>query len=283
MFYASADSVCGACLGVCQGARRRGPNGSDLATSTEGSRHPAWSFGHRGKEEIVESEKFDELIRAVSSDASRRGAVRVGLGTLAATALATLGLSAAETEAKKKKKRRKKPAAIVPPPPPPPTPAKTCSGARPVTCGDGCCGAPYAKCCDDLEFTSGKVCAPTSSTCCPASTGGGSCGEGDHTVCCAPNAVTTFGDCAPPDGACCTAEQGGGHCDAPNIVCCPNNCCFPGQACCGAGGSCPTGFVCDGGEGDCCVEEEELQSQGVPRGARASRKHFVARSGIAPV
>lgn len=185
-------------------------------------------FGSR--EEIVESRKFDTLVRRAYQGGSRRGVLRVGVGALAATALTAIGLQSDDAEAKKKNKKiticengetlrvkkkgwqKKHPTATkgacVEP---------ICPAERPVECGFGCCPSEFSKCCDNVNdpvFTT--TCNPTSHTCCPASVGGGSC-PASNPVCCLrdPENVETR-NCCPAGSACCSEDADcgiGGTCN----------------------------------------------------------------------
>jgi hypothetical protein len=68
----------------------------------------------------MDSEQFDRFTRSLDSRFSRRGLSRLGLGGVAASALAALGLGAGDADAKKKKKKKKKKKNKNNPPPPPP-------------------------------------------------------------------------------------------------------------------------------------------------------------------
>ncbi len=218
------------------------------------------------------SDKFDNLIRVAFEGASRRGVVRVGVGALAASALATMGLRAEDADAKKKKKKKKKKPVTV-----------TCSGTRPVTCGNGCCPSSFGVCCDDAsEATNSFTCNPTGATCCPADQGGGSC-AGSFGKCCPVTTQQPYGQCAPTNGVCCTSAQGGGSCPANLPKCCPGDpldafdsgdCCLANQTCCLTDANCPPGQECFG---NCC---EPVVMNGAPR-ARSSRKTGAARLGMA--
>jgi hypothetical protein len=265
----------------------------------------------------MESDTFDNLVRGAFKGASRRGVVRVGVGALAASALASMGLRSNDAEAKKKKKpvcnctssdpatcstqklskKAKKnllssnpcaysgscTAGVSGCP-------STCTGATPVTCGEGCCPATFSKCCvaNVSDYPPGtQTCNPTSFTCCPAELGGGSCGGGAPT-CCPPTRNSAFGNCADADEKCCTAAQGGGTCDADETCCPPNlsnpqdsgSCCAAGQQCCITGGAaCPAGQVCDGDLNDsgCCVPDPPRTTGRNRRRSGTERFHMVAR------
>src|SRR5687768_3412319 len=157
---------------------------------------------HARTEDRMDSERFDRLIRTIEGEASRRGVVRAGLGVLAAAAVAAVGLRAADDatagnkhRAKRRKQARaqkkKKKVKIIPGPPGPQgppglaAPVQTCSGARPITCGGGCCQSTHPLCCDSTGDTSGKSCHPSGNgfQCCPLALGGGACG-GAFPKCC---------------------------------------------------------------------------------------------------
>jgi hypothetical protein len=194
----------------------------------------------------VESEKFDELVRGAFADATRRGVVRVGIGALAASAIASLGLTSDDAEAKKKKKKKKKKTTTTTPPPP------RCQGTTPVTCGDGCCPSQYPLCCAGANPTGG-TCNPSGATCCPLESGGGACG-GPFPKCCPATQGFPFGSCARTSSNCCPPESNLDWCGTEFSKCCKEDCCFPDEPCCGPGGSCPAGRTClSDEEGGCCV------------------------------
>jgi hypothetical protein len=223
----------------------------------------------------MESEKFDALIRKLNADESRRGVARAGLSAVASSVLVSLGLHVDDAAAKKKKNKKKKNKGVA---------AAICSGARPITCGSGCCPPNFPTCCQNFFFAnSPDTCNPPGAVCCPTTGGftGGSCGGAlgdDHTKCCPATPLDPFGDCAEPGATCCngTPAEGGGHCDPPDTKCCANDCCLPNQSCCGPAGpgQCPVGTTCDGGPGDCCVPTMMLQAERVSRSVRSSRKHY---------
>jgi hypothetical protein len=199
----------------------------------------------------VESEKFDALIRKLHDDGSRRGAVRAGLGALAASVLAALGSREDDTEAKggkkKKKKKRKRNKGVA---------TAICSGARPITCGSGCCPSNLPKCCQDFFFAgSPDTCNASNSNCCP--NGFGSC-QGEFNKCCPPTTQRPFGTCTDALGTCCPSSLGGGSCDSDEPVCCIEDpadpfsgyCCNSGETCCQKDTDCDAGEDCLGG---CCV------------------------------
>jgi hypothetical protein len=217
-------------------------------------------------EEIMDSDRFDALIRGIGEGASRRGVVRAGIGAMALTALVTLGLRIDDTEAKgrkkKKKKKRKKNKGVA---------TATCSGARPITCGSGCCPPNLPKCCQDLFFAaSPDTCNPNSLNCCP--NGLGSCGP-EFTKCCPATAQDPNGACTNTGGTCCPTALGGLPCDAPFSVCCLDDpadlesgyCCGTGETCCQKDPDCETGEECDFG---CCVPTVMREAPGAARQAR---------------
>ena len=253
----------------------------------------------------MESSKFDNLVRGAANGASRRGVVRVGIGALAASALATMGLRSEDAGAKKKKKpvcncTSSDPATC--------TTQKlgkgarnnllnsnpcayngsctagvsgcpaTCTGDRPVTCGDGCCPADFSKCCTDVEnpvFT--NTCNPTSYTCCPANAGGGSCPP-DEPKCCPVTQQGPFGNCVEATDVCCTTATGGGACSAAFPVCClidptdpdSGNCCPTGSKCCQVDDDCDGTDVC--GSDDCCEAAAAPRSAERSGGRRSQRR-----------
>lgn len=187
----------------------------------------------------MESERFDELIRTTFSGASRRGVLGVGIGAVAATALAILGHDPSAVDAKKNKKKR-------------------CPSNRPIKCGNGCCPSNFSKCCDNAAApVNSFTCNPSDFTCCPIEEGGGSC-DPERPQCCPATDQDPFGSCAAADDTCCPSEQGGGSCSADEPICCGQiECCEEGQSCCGPDGECPPGTVCESGEeGGCCIPED---------------------------
>lgn len=198
----------------------------------------------------MESDKFDNLVRGAFEGASRRKVVRVGIGSLAASALVTMGLRAEDADAKKKKKKKKN--------------KVTCTGTTPVTCGAGCCATNYSLCCTNADdSTNNTTCNPPANKCCPIEQGGGSCRAGE--TCCPAGRDAEYGSCAGTNDVCCTTATGGGSCSKESPVCCPSNpansddfgeCCKTGETCCiGGGAACPAGKTCDAptGYAGCCV------------------------------
>ena len=222
----------------------------------------------------MEDGRFDTLSRHIGGEGSRRGMLRVGLGALAAAAFGALTLGGSEeTEAnkarahrkksrkqkvrdQKKKKAKQGPPGPAGPPGPPGTPAPvvTCSGARPITCGDGCCPTTVPVCCDDLEATSGKSCNEAGQVCCPLGLGGGSCPVG--APCCPPFKGQVFGDCAFDDEKCCPPDSGS-VCKTDEDCCPPattnfdnGGCCLLDEVCCNDTTDCPDTFACS--DNGCC-------------------------------
>jgi hypothetical protein len=268
----------------------------------------------------VESEKFDRLVRGAFAGASRRGVVRVGVGALAASALATLGLTSDDAGAKKKKKKKKTICVCTS------SDASTCTtqtlkknqanstlssnpcaysgacvagqsgcpaqctGDTPVTCGEGCCPSNFSKCCSaflDSSAPAGTLtCNPNDFNCCLASQGGGSCG-GDHPVCCGPTQQNPFGTCTPTGGTCCTTEQGGGECHPEFPVCClidPAD--LDSGNCCPAGSSCCQDDAdCGGAPGSCdpfnCCVVGPRTNGAAARGRGGKRQGHGNRAGLA--
>jgi hypothetical protein len=219
----------------------------------------------------MESEKFDALARRVIGDGSRRGILRGGIGALAASALAVVGLGDdAEGKKKKKKgpnkkrnsgnsnKRKRQPAICYRGETITTTRGKfqdgwyegatqgacICPADRPITCGLGCCPNNFPQCCaTPAAFGSpgeatGSTCAPNTSRCCTVANGGGAC-DSPTPQCCPPTNQQPRGSCAAVDATCCNSAQGGGSCPAPFSQCCPvtpnfpiGSCCRPGQQCC---------------------------------------------------
>jgi hypothetical protein len=233
---------------------------------TDASRLPV----DRGKGEIVESERFDELIRGAFSGATRRGVVRVAAGALAASALATFGRSLSEVDAKKKKKRKKK---------------KRCSGNRPVKCGNGCCPNNFSQCCENAsEPVNPFTCNPTDFTCCSLEDGGGSCPPFSP-QCCPPTILDPFGTCALETDVCCTSETGSTFCPEDLPVCClidpedpfSGNCCAEGETCCLDDEDCEGTDIC--ADFNCCVPEVLVTSgvadrQGKRRKGRSTERFY---------
>jgi hypothetical protein len=159
----------------------------------------------------MDGERFDAVLRRAVGDGSRRGILRVGVGTLAVSALGLVGLHASDDAAAKHKHKKKKKK---------PSRPKQCTADRPVICGDGCCGGSFPQCCNDLIETSGHICAPSSATCCAPSGGGGWCGTGFH--CCPPISDFPGGYCCPTAETCCFTTA-----DCPGVQTCD-----PGGGCC---------------------------------------------------
>lgn len=141
----------------------------------------------------MDGERFDAVLRRAVGDGSRRGILRIGVGALAASALGFAALSEHDDviAKRKKKKKKKKP--------------QQCTADRPITCGTGCCTSNFPTCCDDPIDTSGKVCAPSNSTCCPAAQGGGFCGQGFS--CCPPISIFPVGYCCATGSQCCNPSS----------------------------------------------------------------------------
>jgi hypothetical protein len=184
----------------------------------------------RRKGERVDNKLFDAMVRGAVGAASRRGVLRIGIGTVAASALGVRGLNAEQfAHARKKKKRRKK--------------RDRCRLLRGQSigrfaCGDGCCLRDRQVCCDDPSDPSGKSCFPRDSVCCPAALGGGACNEGHQ--CCSPAAGAPQASCANlSQGQHCCPPNSGGACEA-TFECCPSaftndenrGCCQEGSPCC---------------------------------------------------
>lgn len=235
----------------------------------------------------MESDKFDNLVRGAFEGASRRSVVRVGIGSLAASALVTLGLRAEDANAKggKKGKKKKKKKGVTP---------TTCPTNLPVTCGTGCCPNEYSKCCVGsfgqqgfgglavLRAAGDSTCNPPSFNCCPVEQGGGSCG-GTDPKCCPATTQAPFGSCTRSDATCCPSTAGGESCPVEAPKCCPSGffgenvnrfsrCCLASQSCCQVTSDCPPGQVCDE---NCCqapiMRARNARSVGVPRSGIAAR------------
>jgi hypothetical protein len=97
----------------------------------------------------VEAERFDTLVRSLTAGLSRRGLLRIGVASLAASAVTARVLGMAlEVDAKKKKKKKK----------------KKCQAGSVFCKGNFCC-------------------ASTSPVCCPLSLGGGCCSSSAPNCC----------------------------------------------------------------------------------------------------
>lgn len=236
----------------------------------------------------MDSDTFDDLVRGAFASSSRRGALRVGVGGLAASMLTAIGLSTDSAEAKKKKKKKKKKKPVV----------ATCPPDLPLVCGDGCCPSAYPLCClASFGFGGGgavvavstpdeSTCNPASFTCCPADQGGDACG-GRFPKCCPATAQAPFGTCTLSDAVCCTTEQGGFSCPADEPVCCLNepgnifggrNCCPTGSTCCQADADCPGGGAGSCVDGCCAVGPREAgRNSGRGRQVGVERLHMPAR------
>jgi hypothetical protein len=237
----------------------------------------------------MESDQFDALIQRLHADGSRRGVVRAGIAALFGSAVAALGFAASTTvearnthRARKRKRakahkkakaqKKKKQQSIPGPPGPagpggpggpagprgpegpvgPQEPPKTCTGARPVTCGEGCCPANLPLCCDSDFDPSGKSCNSTGDGwhCCPQ--GGIACG-GVAPQCCPKTRGFPFGVCTSATSTCCT-DDGGGACSSDFPKCCPptdqrrgGTCAFADGTCCDSdhgGSNCPADTEC---------------------------------------
>jgi hypothetical protein len=122
----------------------RGPSGRSQGREAEGPE----------KDEGMDSGRFDRLLQHVIAVASRRGLLRAGVATLAATAGVALGLRAGfDVAAKKKKKKKRK--------------RKACLSPK-VTCPPG----SLSQCCEDFVPTccpqgSSAICCPAGDFCCP--------------------------------------------------------------------------------------------------------------------
>jgi hypothetical protein len=238
---------------------------------------------------MMEANRFEDLLRALSADPSRRGVARTLLGLTLAGPLASL-LGWPETEAKKKKRKKKR--------------TKKCRGGT-RKCGKTC--IPSSNCCTSDDCDAGETCQNGSctSSCTPNCSGkecgdngcGGSCGDcsGSNETCqggqcvCAPGFKECNGACIPND-QCCGACPGDKLCDGGECVCpadapneCPGNVClFGGQCCetaeCPASQTCingvcvcPIGDItcgaqcCDAAENEICVAENfTCQGGGCP-------------------
>jgi hypothetical protein len=155
----------------------------------------------------MDSERFDRVVRGLADGSTRRTALLAGVTTLAASAMAALGLALGAPDAdagkgKKKKKKKKKP--------PPPG----CSGDENYCLDEAPCG-PRGSGCECAAGTEGTVCAaPSGGLCfensdmcetdadCVEFTGAGSvCSAVIGTCICGDVFNTGFNACFPPRGA----------------------------------------------------------------------------------
>jgi hypothetical protein len=179
-------------------------------------------------------------------------------------------------QARAQKKRKKKVQVIPGPPGPqgPPglaAPVQTCSGVRPITCGDGCCLSTHPLCCDSIDSTSGKSCHLNSFQCCPLAVGGGACG-GAFPKCCPAYASSFFGgqaSCAEVTDTCCRA---GGACPEERPQCCDPTPQFPFGFCCPNNKFCcpdifsdPNLTACCDSVAECCAADNQCLGFDPPR------------------
>lgn len=196
----------------------------------------------------MDQNKFEELTKALVSEAPRRGF----LGAIAGGALGVLfGVSTQEAEAgpgqrrrrrlKRQKQRAKKK-------------QNRCRKVNRICqqfesgkcCSKRCCPALGAK------AHQVSVCAPKgTSQCCPAGLGGGYCDREDYRKCCPPTTLS-------PDGFCCRSV--GSSCCPANTQQASDYCCPPGSHCCDQHGGC------------CADAETEIGAQSVPSPQPAGRK-----------
>lgn len=192
---------------------------------------------------IVESKRFDNLIRECVTGSSRRGIVR-GLAITIVGASALGVLDSPETEARhhrhRRRHRRKRHRSPSPSPPPP-----TCPRSRPVACDSGrCCPADRAQCCPPTTQQPTGNCVENGGTCCPSELGGGTC-PSLLPQCCPPSPRNPRGLCVTASDHCCPVDQGGGYCSEPFPQCCPptprhqrGGCCGATETCCATDADC---------------------------------------------
>jgi len=186
----------------------------------------------------VDDRRFDGLVRALASGASRRSILKGLLGLGGAAALAPLTRSDDVDAARRP----------APTPTPVPCPGHqvwngtACVCPSGVKCGLTCCDTA-AQCCDNACCDAGSICTGEE-TCCPQSQmcNGACCGASQ--ACCA------------VDGCCDGVCLGSGTCCTTGNVCSAANgdaCCAPGQDCCWMTGN-PA--CIDRSAGDCCTSED---------------------------
>src|SRR5215213_5063989 len=247
---------------------------------------------HQAPGGSMESECFDDLVRALSGDASRRGVVRAGLGALAAAALAALGLTSADEVAAKRGRRAKARAS-----------AQKDQGARkhpkkrkghqghhghddhtgpkapPPNCTPGLAGCPPddpgeaqdpevplspegVACQEDGECASGLCCLDPWDGLGVCTAAGFQRCDGNFDVCCGPGTECCETSCCREGIHCCWSEDP--FCVGPDRQCCGNGTCPIDKECCLVAGNsmdcCGQGEVCteDCGciaKGDTCCGE----------------------------
>lgn len=228
----------------------------------------------------MDAEHFDDFVRRVLDDPSRRGVLRLGVSAIATSVSTALGVSLTDdAEAKKKKKKKKKkPLPPAPPPPPPaspptspPIPPPPCLKAQEscdtgtccagLVCGDNFCGVDETACCGNFNASCSELC-----DCCELCSfcgAGGTC-ECNGIVC---GNVCTCGDCCNENDCPGIQVCDQGFCTCPSGISCGDSCCdpddqvckvLPGPAAC-QNGDCPTYDFCNDpdlylcGEGCICV------------------------------
>src|SRR4051812_23124115 len=177
----------------------------------------------------MESDRFDDLVRFMSGDASRRGVVRAGLGALALVASAALGLSApdegearhrrqakARKHAGKKHRKNSKGQHRHHGQTGPLTPPATCTpgsaGCPPDDPGetqdpDGPRSPEGAACQEDGECASGLCCLDSWDGLGLCAAAGSRRCDGNFDVCCGPGTECCETQCCPEGTHCCWAED----------------------------------------------------------------------------
>jgi hypothetical protein len=211
----------------------------------------------------MDPKRFDDLLRSLSSGASRRGLLTGLVGGL----LAALPLAHSEevAEAKRRRfkgrrRRRKHRRWCIPN-----CAGRTCGGngcggscgycgpgsvcrrgtCQPVcvpnctgkTCGGDGCGGSCGFCGND------RLCLNGACVCRVKDCGNGLCCPVSAQQCCPGTLPTDRGFCAPLDATCCSIEQGGSWCPPDRKQCCSTTMCLkPDETCCTdvAGGWCPS-------------------------------------------
>ncbi len=223
----------------------------------------------------MDDSRFDALVRAIGSGASRRSVLK-GL----------LGIGGAIVAAEHADARSIATRPTIPPPPPPACllPKKICDGvcwdadkckdghrcsnSADVWCGNACCDTGVCTTDGDCCLASQKACG---STCCPASH---SCArDGNQDICCDPATNYPCGleccdeefqccdkECCPPGAVCLVRVLGGESDSVEEEMCCPaesvceDRCC-PGETpqCCTIDGvsTCISANACCGDCGEC--------------------------------
>src|SRR5215213_11459158 len=229
----------------------------------------------------MESECFDDLVRALSGDASRRGVVRAGIGALAAAVLAALGLNRADEVAAKRGRRAKAHTSAHKHQGAKKHPTKrkghhghhshddhTGPKAPPPNCTPGSAGCPPddpgkaqnpevplspegATCQEDGECAS-ELCCDVGC----AAAGFRRC-DGNWNVCCGPGRECCETSCCGEGTHCCWSEDP--FCVGPDRQCCGNGTCPIDKECCLVSDNsmdcCGKGEVCTDNHG--CVAKDQ--------------------------